>query len=133
MGGKCNVFLIADRVIREDNGKRGIIGAFNSFNVPQFPAVVPPFFIYANIEDFSGNPEFSVNIVRDDSDLVIFSFGGELNALDPEKESELLIPVVNLSIPKEGEYNLILKIGGYQYASRRLHVSRIGSAGTSGG
>jgi hypothetical protein len=133
MGGKCNVLLVADKVIREDNGKRGIIGAFNSFNIPQFPWIVPPFFIYANIEDFEGDQEFSVNIVREGSDFVIFSFGGELHSLVPEREAELLIPVVNLQVPKEGVYNLILKIAAYPYGSRRLIMNKATQTGQVGG
>ena len=39
---------------------------FNTFNFPNFPAVVaPPFFIYANLEDFTGQMEFSTSIVRE--------------------------------------------------------------------
>jgi hypothetical protein len=64
MEGKCNALLIADRVIREDNGKRGIIGSFNTFNFPAFPAVAPPFVIYANLDDFTGEHEFSLSIAR---------------------------------------------------------------------
>ena len=123
MSGKCNALLIADRVIREDNGKRGIIGSFNTFNIPRFPWVVPPFFIYANIEGLAGEIEFSLNIVRSESDLVVFSFGGELKSLDPEKETELLVPVLNLQFPKTGIYTLLLNVGGYQYGSRKLIVN----------
>lgn len=123
MGGKCNVLLMADRVIREDNGKRGFIGSFNTFNVPQYPFIVPPFFIYANIEDFTGDLEFSVSIVREGSELVIFSSGGEMKGLSSEKEADIVIPVVNLQVPKEGVYNLVLNIAGYQYGSRKLIVN----------
>ncbi len=45
MGGKCNALLMADRVIREVNGKRGIIGSFNTLYFPMFPAIAPLFFV----------------------------------------------------------------------------------------
>ena len=33
--------LLADRVITEDNQKKGIIGTFNQFNLRQLPALLP--------------------------------------------------------------------------------------------
>lgn len=72
MSGKCNALLMADRVIREDNGKRGIIGSFNTFTFPKFPITAPPFFVYANLEDFSGEHEFSITIAREGAELVVF-------------------------------------------------------------
>ena len=133
MGGKCNVLVLADRVIREDNGKRGIIGSFNTFNFPNFPAVAPPFFIYANVEDFTGEMEFSVSIVREGAELVIFSAGGEMKFGDSGQEAELLIPALGVTFPKEGNYNLILKVGNYQYGSRRLTVQQMAPSQMGGG
>lgn len=133
MSGKCNVLVLADRVIREDNGKRGIIGSFNTFNFPNFPAVAPPFFIYANLEDFAGDMEFSVSIVREGAELVIFSAGGEMKFGDSGQEAELLIPALGMTFPKEGKYNLILRVGNYPYGSRRLIVNRIEPGQIGGG
>jgi len=121
MGGKCNALLMADRVIREDNGKRGIIGSFNTFTFPTFPATAPPFFVYANIEDFSGELEFSITIAREGAELVIFSAGGEIE-FQNEGEAEILLPAFGVTFPKEGTYNLILKVGNNTYGSRRIVV-----------
>jgi hypothetical protein len=128
MSGKCNALLLADRVIREDNGKRGIVGSFNTFNLQTFPAPVPPFFIYANLEDFSGKHEFSINIVREGADFVILSTGGEIDFVETGKEADIVIPVSGLQFPKEGLYNVILKVGNYQYGSRRLIVNKLPEA-----
>ena len=62
MAGKCSALLMAERLIREDNGKRGISGAFNTFNSPGSPASAPHFHVDKNLEDFSGVHEFSVAI-----------------------------------------------------------------------
>ena len=123
MEGKCNALLMADRVIREDNGKRGIIGSFNSFNFETFPAVAPPFFIYANLDDFSGELEFSVSIAREGAELVVFSAGGEMGFDSAKLESELVLPVSGVTFPKPGTYNLILRIGNSQFGSRRMIVN----------
>ena len=34
--------LFADKIITEDNGKKGLIGVFSAFNFPSFPATAPP-------------------------------------------------------------------------------------------
>jgi len=125
MGGKCNALLMADRVIREDNSKRGIIGSFNTFNFPSFPFTAPPFFVYANLEDFTGNHEFSVTIAREGAELVVFSAGGEIHFQDENREAEILVPAFGVTFPKEGAYNLILRIGHSQYGSRRIVVNRL--------
>jgi hypothetical protein len=125
MSGKCNALLMADRVIREDNGKRAIIGSFNTFNFPAFPCQAPPFFVYANLEDFSGEHEFSVNIVREVAELVVFSVGGELKFIDDDHEMDLVIPVAGITFPKEGKYNLLLKIGNSPMGSRKIIVNKL--------
>jgi hypothetical protein len=84
----------------------------------------PPFFVYANLEDFSGNLEFSVTIAREGAELVIFSAGGEIHFEDPSKEAEILIPAFGVTFPKDGDYNLILRVGNGLYGSRRLIVNR---------
>ena len=125
MGGKCNALLMADKVIKEDNGKRGIIGSFNTFNFPSFPFTAPPFFVYANLEDFTGDHEFSVTIAREGAELVVFSAGGEILFQDENREAEILVPAFGVTFPKEGSYNLILRIGHSQYGSRRIIVNRL--------
>ncbi|MBA7552105.1 hypothetical protein ES705_44659 [subsurface metagenome] len=130
MAGKCNALLMADRVIREDNGKRGIIGSFNTFTFPTFPATAPPFHVYANVEDFSGVHEFSVTIAREGAELVIFSAGGEIKFESGGSEVELILPAFGVTFPKEGVYNLIFRIGNNQYGSRRIIVNRKQAGGT---
>jgi hypothetical protein len=130
MSGKCNALLMADKVIREDNGKVGIIGSFNTLNLPIFPIMSPPFMIYANLEDFSGEQEFSINIVKDGSDLVILSQGGEIKFSGDE--TDLIIPIMGLRIPKDGIYQMILNVGGYQYGSRRIIINKIPMPQTGG-
>jgi hypothetical protein len=133
MSGKCNALLMADRVIREDNGKRGIIGSFNTFNFPTFPFTAPPFVVYANLEDFEGMLEFSVTIAREGAELVVFSAGGEIHFADENREAEILVPAFGVTFPKEGSYNLILRVGNSLYGSRRIVVNRLPIPQTGGG
>ena len=129
MPGKCNALLMADRIIREDNGKRGIIGSFNTFNFSAFPAIAPPFQVYANVENLEGVHEFSVTIAREGAELVIFSAGGEIR-FESGKEVELIVPALGVTFPKEGVYNLIFRVGNNQYGSRRIIVNPKQTGGT---
>ncbi len=124
MEGKCNALLMADRIIKEDNGKRGIIGSFNTFNLPSFPGQAPPFFIYANLEDFTDEAEFSVSIAREGAELVVFSAGGEIKFASG-REAELIVPAFGVTFPKPGNYNLVLRVGNGQFGSRRIIVNAV--------
>ena len=70
--------LLADRVITEDNQKKAIIGTFTQFTVRQVPARLAPWFIYAAVTNLAGEHSFSLNLVVDRSQQVIFSAGGTL-------------------------------------------------------
>jgi hypothetical protein len=115
---------MADRVIQEINGKRGIIGSFNTFNFPKFPAIAPPFQVYANVENLEGVHEFSVTIAREGAELMVFSAGGEITFESKGREVDLIIPAFGVTFPKEGVYNLIFRVDNDQYGSRRIIVNK---------
>ena len=64
---------------------------------------------------------------------MIFSAGGEMKFGDSGQEAELLIPALGVTFPKEGKYNLILRVGNYPYGSRRMIVNRIEPSQIGGG
>ena len=88
--------LLADRVITEDNQKKAIIGTFTQFTVRQVRRRLPPWFIYAAVTNLAGEHPFSLNLVLDKSQQVIFSAGGTLSVDDPRRVVELVIPVPNV-------------------------------------
>jgi len=112
--------LTADKVIREDNGKFGIIGIFSSFTFPGFPAVAPPWFIFVAVSNIRGEHEFSFNLVEKSSTVVVLSVGGKMEIKDPADELPIVIPVSNVTFPKEGIYTLFFSIDGREYAHRKL-------------
>jgi hypothetical protein len=114
--------LMADRVITEDNQKKAIIGTFTQFTVRQLPAGMPPWFIYAAVTNLAGEHPFSVNLVFDRSQQVIFSAGGTLKVEDPRRVVELVIPVPNVVFPEAGTYIVSFHVGGEQIGSRILDV-----------
>ena len=120
--------LLADRVITEDNQKKAIIGTFTQFTVRQVPAGLPPWFIYAAVTNLAGEHPFSLNLVFDRSQQVIFSAGGTLKVDDPRRVVELVIPVPNVVFPEAGTYVVSFHVGGEQIGSRILDV--VASDGT---
>ena len=114
--------LIADRVITEDNQKKGIIGTFTQFTVRQIPAGLPPWYIYAAATNIGGEHTFSLNLIFDRSQQVIFSAGGKVSVDDPRRVVELVIQVPNVVFPEEGTYNISFHIDGDLIATRILDV-----------
>jgi hypothetical protein len=114
--------LMADRVITEDNQKKAIIGTFTRFTVRQFPALLPPWFIYAAVTNISGEHSFSVNMVSDATQQVVFSAGGKIDIDNPRRVVELVIQVANIAFPQKGNYLVIFFIDGQQIGSRVLEV-----------
>ena len=114
--------LMADRVITEDNQKKAIIGTFTQFTVRQVPAGMPPWFIYAAVTNLAGEHPFSVNLVFDRSQQVIFSAGGTLKVDETRRVVELVIPVPNVVFPEAGTYVVSFHVDGEQIGSRILDV-----------
>jgi hypothetical protein len=114
--------LLADRVITEDNQKKAIIGTFTQFTVRQVPAGLPPWFIYAAVTNLVGEHSFSLNLVFDKSQQVVFSAGGTLTVDNPRRVVELVIPVPNVVFPETGTYVVSFHVGGEQIGSRILDV-----------
>jgi Family of unknown function (DUF6941) len=114
--------LIADRVITEDNQKKAIIGTFTQFTVRQLPAALPPWFIFAAVTNIAGEHTFSLNLLFDRSQQVIFSAGGKVSVDEPRRVVELVIQVPNVVFPEEGTYNVSFHIDGDLIATRILDV-----------
>jgi hypothetical protein len=114
--------LLADRVITEDNQKKAIIGTFTQFTVRQVPAGLPPWFIYAAVTNLIGEHPFSINLVVDRTQQVIFSAGGTLRVDEARRVVELVIPVPNVVFPEAGTYIVTFHVGGEQIGSRILDL-----------
>jgi hypothetical protein len=89
MGIVSYSLLCADRIITENNGKKGIIGVFSGFQFPSFPSPPTHWFIYAGLANLGAKQDFSLNLVHEESQHVLFSLGGELNAGSQSGFSEI--------------------------------------------
>lgn len=117
-----HALLLADKVIEEKNGKKGLIGVFNRFHFPSFPANSPPFFIFVSISNIGGKHSFSLNMTLDEAQIVVLPIGGELEAKDSNSEVEMVFPVKGVNFPKEGVYSITFNIDGQPVASKSIRV-----------
>jgi hypothetical protein len=117
--------LVADRVISEDNGKKGIIGTFTQFNAVQFPARFPPWFVYAAVTNLADAHSFSLNVVNDETQQVVFSAAGQFTVDQPRKVVELVVPMLNVVFPAPGTYNLLFNVDGQQIGSRLIEAAKV--------
>ena len=115
--------LFADRVlVEEGNRKKTIVGTFTQFHSEKFPAVFPPWFIYAAATNIEGEHSFSLNLVLEKESQVIIGINGKMKADNRNKVNEFIFPIQRATFPSPGVYVLTLNIGGIQVGSRLLEV-----------
>ncbi len=78
--------------------------------------------MYAAVTNIAGEHPFSLNLVVDRTQQVIFSAGGTLRVDEPRRVVELVIPVPNVVFPETGTYIVSFHVGGEQIGSRILDV-----------
>jgi hypothetical protein len=123
MEAVCYSLLCCDRIITENNGKKGLIGVFSGFQFPAFPSPPTQWFIYAGLANVPGHQQFSLNLVHEHFQQVVFSLAGELTVPDGRRELELVVPVGNLQFQQPGNHTLVLNIDGIPISSRVLRVT----------
>jgi hypothetical protein len=122
-----NALLMADRIVTEDNGKKVIVGVFSKFNIPQFPAQVAPWFLFAAVENLEDHNTFTFNLARADTQEVVFSAGGEIQVQDPTSGVEIVLPVPPIVFRSQGLHVLQFLVNGHVLISRNLPVNLVGT------
>ena len=118
-----HALLTADKVIEERNGKKAIIGVFDSINIDTFPSPgLPPWNIYAAIANLSDKEyKFAINITYDETNVAVFGVSGKLHIQDPSAPAEVVVPV-SVMFPGAGTYTVSLHINGNEALSRVIRV-----------
>jgi hypothetical protein len=114
--------LLADRIITEDNGKKGVIGTFSRFLAPSFPFAFPPWAIYAAVTNLEGQHEFSLNLAREDDGTVIMPLSGKLQAGSRLDVIEITPSINGLLFPSGGKYVLSFLIDDFPIGARIVFV-----------
>lgn len=119
-------FLFADRIITEDNQKKGIIGTFTRFHSQHFPVTFPLWFIYSAITNIApGKHPIGITITNVQTRQVVMSVNADLDAAGPgnlDDVVEFSIPVVNVVFPEAGKYDVSIVMDGETVGSRALQV-----------
>ena len=123
--------LFADRVITENNGKKGIIGTFNRFFAPKFPIIFPPWSIYAAVTNLIGKHSFSLRLVHCDNEKVVIPIEGQMDVKSQTDVLELTFNVVGATFPVAGDYVLSFSVDNELLASRVLLVTQAEPSGPS--
>ncbi|HMV43123.1 MAG TPA: hypothetical protein PK079_07415 [Leptospiraceae bacterium] len=118
----CTALLFADRVIVENNGKKGIIGTFNKIYAPMFPVQTAPWGIYAAITNVVGKHNFQVALNHMETNQNILLIPGEMQASNPDEVIELTFNTAGVGFPSEGKYSLSLTVGSELLSSIVLSV-----------
>lgn len=123
-----HALLCCDRIITEDNGKKGLIGVFQSFQFPSMPAPPVSWFIFGALGSVSrGTHEFSVTVTHGQSSEEVVMRSGEIHVAGEREDVELVLPVT-CSFNHYGAYVITLEVGDELVASRLLRVMSAASA-----
>lgn len=127
-----HALLCCDRIITEDNGKKGLIGVFHAFQFPNVPAASPQWFIYCAAGSVTrGTHDFSIGITHGQSSDEVFSRRGEIRIRREREDLELVVPVA-CTFKHFGVHLITVEIADELVASRILRVVRA-EAGVAGG
>jgi hypothetical protein len=118
-----HAIVFADKAIEENNGKKGLIGIFQSFNFAGFPTVAPTWYVYVALGNVSkGRHDVTVNIVHDDTGSVIVRSHGEVQVRTSAADVEIVFPMAGAAFRSPGVHWLTVTLDQTQIGSRVLHV-----------
>lgn len=124
--------LFADRVITEDNGKKGIIGTFTRFVAQSFPVVFPPWSIYLAFTNAPGEHDLALNLSHPETNQVLVPIAGKVQSKTAEDVVELSFHIQNALFPRPGRYLLSAFLDGDVLGSRALSVDQSTGPSPSG-
>lgn len=127
------IFLSDNSITEQGTQKRSLIGCFDQFSFPQFPAKYPRFFItvwVTNIEGALTQIDLTVRIQEQNSAHVVFSSSikAELHEETKFERENILafsIPVPGITFPTPGTYTVVILINGEEAGKRDIKVKDV--------
>lgn len=115
--------IFADKIITENNGKKGLIGVFTGLNPPNLPFTLPSWGLYISLTNIEGEHTFSINLVHRDSGQNVLAMGGKLKSEKRQDIIEMPISIGGTVFTLLGVYDLVFQLGEAIAASRTLEVA----------
>ena len=120
-----HAIVCADKAIEENNGKKGLIGIFHSFNFERFPTIAPTWYVYVAFGNVAkGKHEVTVNVVHDDTGSVIVRSHGEVQVRGAAADVEMAFPMAGAGFRSPGVHWLTVTLDQAQIGSRVLRVGQ---------
>jgi len=127
------IFLSDNSITEQGTQKRSLIGCFDQFSFPQFPAKYPRFFItvwVTNIEGTLTKIDLTTRIQDQKSAHVVFSSSikAELNEEKKFERDNILafsIPVPEITFPTQGDYTVVILLNGEEAGKRDIKVLEV--------
>ena len=126
---ECEDLLIADRVIREDNGKISVIGIFKNINIPIFPAVIAPWFVYAHIKDLPKTGQLSITITIYNTENTFVLFSQTIDVPEGKRKGDdidINLQIANVAFQKPGKHAVSVNINGNTTRIAYFNVTQTG-------
>jgi hypothetical protein len=127
------IFLSDLSIVEQETQKRSLVGCFDRFAFPQFPAVYPRFFItfwITNIEGAATELDLTTRIEQKGSAHVVFSSSVKL-PLGEEKKFQrddimaFSVPVPLITFPTPGTYTVLVLLNGEEAGKRDINVLQV--------
>lgn len=129
---------LSDLVIKEaGSNKVSLIGCFQAFNFPQFPARIGRFFVSITVTNLRGKPEelnVTCRLEVAGTGHVVSSVSGKVQfspenpAFDPRMGIEISLPFMNVAFPSAGTYCFVVLVDNEEVGRRNVEVSSITAA-----
>ena len=104
--------LVCDQVITEvGSNKKSLIGVFDNFSSPSYPAMVPRLAIYVKLADAVGDYLFKLRIVKLKDEALIAEISLQAKIQDVSQYGELALNMASIPIPEPGKYEIQLYAG----------------------
>ena len=113
----CDYVLVEERT-----RKVSLIGSFTGIGVLSFPAVVPPFSVFAVLTDGLGNGTIELGVSRLDTNEQVANYRTPVHFPDKLAEVFFHIRLHQCSFPAPGHYQFTLLADGQWLAQRRIRV-----------
>lgn len=115
--------LVCDQVIVErDTNKHSLVGTFNSFRFPDFPAASPSFFVYICFTNARGEYDIMLDVVNLSADDVVAQAKTHISVDDPLRDVELPLRLPKVVFPQPGRYEFRLLANDHIVGQRTINV-----------